>query len=151
VNFNARFRSNPPAITTVLNRFGAFDHAERSRVEHALPGLVDPAKLLKAKSFPALDVVTSHVLGSRNAKLRLIPFAAEQRRSNHARAYVYSDDMLDFIWQCFRPEQRRLLCDDHYNYDLWGPYFAELVRHFKDTARATAGTIEDVYTSLHVA
>src|SRR5260221_6616142 len=133
VNFNAGFRSNPPAITTVLNRFGAFDHAERSRVERTVPRLLDPASLLKAKAFPTLDVATSAVLGSRSAKLRLIPFAAEQRRPNHhSRAYVYADDMLEYIWRCFRPEQRRPLCDDHYNYELWGPYFVELVRHFKD-------------------
>jgi hypothetical protein len=146
VNFNVRFRANPGAIKTVLRRFGAFDDLEIARVTSAVPALLDPTNLRRARGFPALEVAVSGELGPGAAKLRFIPFATEQERCNgQGRPYLFVDDLLDFVWLCFRPEQRRQLCDDHYNYELWGPPFIAMVQHFKDPNRHTPGTIEDLY------
>lgn len=146
VNFNARFRQNPGAIQTVLRRFGAFDDAEIPGIMSAIPLLLDPANLRNAPAFPELDVTLAAPLGGHTAKLRFVAFASEQERpAAHARPYVFADDLLDFVWQCFRPEQQRPLCDDHYNYELWGPQFVTMVRYFKDPNRRTAGTMGDIY------
>ncbi len=146
VNFNSRFRENPGAIKTVLHRFGAFDGLEISCVVATIPDLLDPGKIRKAPAFPELDVALSEQLGSRVAKLRFIPFAAEQERPKaHARPYLFVNDLLNFVWLCFRPDQRRQLCDDHYNYELWGPQFIQMVQYFKDPDRHTPGTIDDLY------
>ena len=53
--------------------------------------------------------------------------------------------MIGFVWDCFRPERRRVLCDVRYNFELWGPQFEQMVRYFKDTSRTTPGKIEDLY------
>jgi len=125
---------------------GAFDEPEISRVMAAVPVLLEPANVRKAPAFPELEVALSNQLGSGAAKLRFVPFAAEQERPDaHARPYLFADDLLEFLWLCFRPEQQRPLCDDHYNYELWGPQFTAMVRYFKDPKRYTAGTIEDLY------
>ena len=146
VNFNARFRENPGAIKTVLHRFGAFDEPEISCVMARVPALLEPANVRKAPAFPELDVAISKQLGPGLAKLRFVPFAAEQERPEaHARPYLFADDLLAFVWLCFRPEQQRPRCDDHYNYEVWGPQFISMVRYFKDPNRQTAGTIEDLY------
>ncbi len=85
-------------------------------------------------------------VGTQQAKLRFVPFAAEQQRSSAAtRPYVFEDDLLTFVWKCFRPEHRRLRSDTRYNYDLWGPQFVTMVRYFKDPSRCAPGTIEDLY------
>jgi len=144
VNFNTRFRANPGAIRTVLRRFGAFDDAEIARVATVVPALLDPTRLRSAPGFPELDVA---VPGQpRPAKLRFLPFAAEQNRCDaQGRPYLFVDDLLEFAWECFRPEQRRTLCDDHYNYELWGLQFTPMVQHLKDPNRTSPGTIEDLY------
>lgn len=147
VNFNVRFRDNPGSIRTVLRRFGAFEDPEVERVTAAVPALLDPTYLLKAASFPAMDVATSpqpDIIVP--AKLRFVPFAAEQDRpKDRARPYLFADDLIHFVWQCFRPEQQRPLCDDGYNYELWGPQFTTMVQHFKDPARQSPGTVADLY------
>jgi len=42
VNFNARFRTDPNSIRTVLRRFGAFGNAEIDRICGAVPQLLEP-------------------------------------------------------------------------------------------------------------
>jgi len=150
VNFNVRFRDNPAAIRSVLQRFGAFADSEIDRLNAAIPDLLDPSKLLHARSFPALDVKIGDARGALDAKLRFIPFAAEQARPEHnARPYLFADDLINFIWQCFRPPHPRPECDVQYNnYELWGPHFAPIVYYFKDKTRTTPGTIHDLYAAL---
>jgi hypothetical protein len=108
--------------------------------------LLEPANVTKAPAFPELDVALSNQVGSGVAKLRFVPFAAEQVRPEaHARPYVFANDLLEFVWLCFRPEQQRPRCDDHYNYELWGPQFISMVRYFKAPNRHAPGTMEDLY------
>lgn len=147
VNFNHRFRANPGSIRTVLRRFGAFDAAETDRLTKEIPALLDPIKLRRAADFPQMDVICSTQTGRASAKLRFVPFATEQERSdNPKRPYIFADDLLAFVWKCFRPEQRRPLCDDSYNYDLWGPQFSKMVRHLKEPTRESPGTMADLYS-----
>lgn len=146
VNFNVRFRDNPDAIRTVLRRFGAFGDAEIDRVCAAVPGVLDPANVRRSATFPALDVALAGEVGGKQAKLRFVPFSAEQRRSTGAaRPYVFEDDLLAFVWKCFRPEHQRPCCDVRYNYELWGPQFVQMVRYFKDRSRTVPGTIQELY------
>ncbi|MDP2949080.1 MAG: hypothetical protein Q8P22_06040 [Chloroflexota bacterium] len=123
VNFNEPFRKNRKKICTVLRRFGAFCDAEIERVCTAVPGLLEPANVSRSATFPELDVALAGDVGMQ-AKLRFVPFAAEQcRPATRARPYVFEDDLLAFVWKCFRPEHQRPCSDVHYDYDLWGPQF----------------------------
>jgi hypothetical protein len=111
-----------------------------------VPGLLEPGKLRRSTSFPELDVTLGNAAGMQKGKLRFVPFAAEQhRKRGEVRPYVFEDDLMSFVWRCFRPEQRRQQCDVHYTYELWGPQFLQLVSYFKDHSRKAPGTIEDVY------
>ncbi len=151
VNFNVRFRDNPEAIQTVLQRFGAFANAEIDRICAAVPSILEPGRLERSASFPELDVALCEAAGMQTGKLRFIPFAAEQCRSSSAiRPYMFEDDLLGFVWKCFRPEQQRQRCNVRYNYELWGPQFVQLVRYFKDSSRSAPGTIRDIYVAYGV-
>jgi len=146
INFNTQFRNNPTSIRSVLQRFGAFPCAEIERVLAAVPHLLDPTHLLRPGSFPEIDIALWPEANTQRAKLRFILFAAEQTRpTGGARPYIFSDDILGFIWDCFRPETRRPRCDVHYNCDLWGPQFVEMVKFFKHPARTDPGSIQDLY------
>ncbi|MBP9664860.1 MAG: hypothetical protein KBD94_09570 [Pyrinomonadaceae bacterium] len=151
VNFNQRFRNEPRAVRSVLNRIGAFPCAEISRVCAAVQNLLDPANIRTAGAFPELDLALWHDTNAQLAKLRFVPFAAEQNRvSNPKRPYIFQDDMLAFIWECFRPNQQRPMCGVRYNFDLWGPQFVRMVEHFKDLNRTSHGTINDLYVAYGV-
>lgn len=144
-NFNSRFRSDPEAIRTVLHRFGAFPEEEIDRVCAATPELLEPEKIKKSQTFPTLEVCGG------SAQLRFILFVPEQRRENNeTRPYIFENDLLDFAWTCFRPEQQRQRCDVRYNYDLWGPQFAEMVRYLKDPSRSSPGGIDELYGLYHL-
>ena len=151
VNFNARFRNNPAAVRSVLQRFGAFPCGEIDLAVAAVPQLLDPAHLRRAGVFPEMEITLWGDAGSHRAKLRFIPFATEQTRpTGSARPYIFQDDMIGFVWDCFRPERRRVLCDVRYNFELWGHQFVQMVKYFKDTNRATSGTVDDLYAAYGV-
>jgi len=148
VNFNVRFRNNPATVHSVLQRFGAFPCAEIDRAVAAVPQLLDPARLRRAGAFPEIDLALWGDSNSHRAKLRFVPFATEQTRSTGGtRPYIFSDDMLGFAWDCFRPQRQRALCDVRYNFDLWGPQFVQMVQFLKNPARTDPGTIQDLYTA----
>lgn len=147
VNFNVRFRDNSTAVRSVLQRFGAFSCNEIERVVVAVPTLLDPAHLRRAGAFPETEIAIWGDATTQRATLRFVPFAAEQTRATGGtRPYIFQDDMINFVWDGFRPDKQRPRCDVRYNFELWGPQFTRMVQYFKDTARTTAGTIEDLYT-----
>lgn len=150
VNFNAKFRKNPASVRSVLQRFGAFPRTEIDRAVDTVPKLLDPANLRKASAFPEMEIALWADLSQHRATLRFIPFAAEQTRVGSSLPYIFQDDMIGFIWNCFRPEKRRILCDVRYNFDLWGPQYLEMVKYFKDAGRASPGTIEELYSAYSV-
>ena len=151
VNFNAKFRNSPAAVRSVLQRFGAFPCGEIDRAVAAVPQLLDPTHLRGASVFPEMEITLWGDAGSQRAKLRFIPFATGQTRpTGGARPYIFQDDMIGFVWDCFRPERQRVLCDVRYNFELWGHQFAQMVQYFKDTNRAAPGTLDDLYAAYKV-
>ena len=131
----------------MLLRFGAFTKAEIDRVVQSVPKLLEPASINRSGSIPEMDVSLCEAGGTRKAKLRFILFATEQQRGSSAAVcpYVFENDIMQFVWRCFRPEKQRQLCDVRYNFELWGPQFVQLVKYFKDTSRTASGTIQDIY------
>lgn len=139
-NFNPRFRTDPEAIRAVLNRFGAFEDEDVKKICRTAPALLAPENLRRSASFPCIEVRGG------SAQLRFIVFAPEQQREEgESRPYIFENDLMEFVWKCFRPEQRRVNCDVRYNFELWGPQFVTMVRHLKDETRQSPGTIQDLY------
>jgi hypothetical protein len=140
VTFNVRFREDAASIRTVLNRFGAFEDQEIEHLCECLPNLLKPEKVRKSRGFPTL------ALRDGQYQLRFVLFAAEQRRDKSPGfPYVFEDDLLSFVWTCFRPEQRRAQCDIRYNYELWGPQFVDMVRYFKKSENSPQ-SIKELYS-----
>jgi hypothetical protein len=151
VKFNSRFRGNQNAVRSVLQRFGAFDDDEICQAVTKIPGLLDPGNFRNSRSFPSMELKCSTCLSSQLANLRFILFAPERRRAqNEQECYIMQDDMIDFIWKCFRPDQVRENCAVRYNFELWGPPFAEIVGCFKDKKRRDHPTLDDIYAAYKV-
>lgn len=145
INFNYKFRDCPGAIRSVLERFGAFTG---NQIESLIPTIMDtlkPDQIHRQSSFPAISV------SDLNIQIRFILVAPDQLRPKAIeKPYLFGDDIIDFIWKCFRPEARRVRCDTHYNRDLWGEQYSSVVQYFKVPERQVAGSIEEVYKHFNV-
>lgn len=139
-NFNVSFREDEDAIASVLRRFGAFTDEEISILVPRIPDILRPEKIRESKSYPTIDIPRI------NSRLRFLLVAPDQKRSpNSQRPYIYGDDMISYIWQCFRPEVQRQRCGVRYNWNLWGEQYVRLVEYFKDKDRQEHGDIENIY------
>lgn len=144
--FNNAFRSNKSALVSVLNRIGAFNNdSVVDQVADKLLNIMKPESINKTNSIPKIDVADS------NFQVRCILAAPDQVRPNaNAKPYIYGDDIINYIWQCFRPENRREACGTIYNWDLWGEQYQKLVVYFKDKERNSPGSMDDLYSYFEV-
>lgn len=134
--FNANFRERPEAIRSVLNRFGAMREDEVDALLEKIRDLLEPQAVIRSQTFPQID--TSAGL------LRFILFAPEQTRPKADGSLIYGDDMIQYIWECMRPDERRADCATNYNRTLWGHQFNPLVAYFKDPGRKNPGSIAEL-------
>ena len=140
VNFNVSFREDTEAIASVLRRFGAFTNEEISSLVPRIQAVLRPEKILQSREYPTLDIPRN------NSRLRFLLVAPDQKRgANGQKPYIYGDDMISYIWECFRPEVQRQSCGVRYNWDLWGEQYTKLVKYFKGKNRIAPGDIESIY------
>lgn len=142
-NFNASFREDPETIASVLNRFGAFTDEEVTSLVPRIQDVLRPENIQKSQEYPTIGIPRI------NSRIRFALVAPDQKRSAKSkRPYIYGDDMISYIWECFRPEVQRPLCGVRYNWNLWGEQYIKLVKYFKDKDRAEPGDIEGVYANF---
>jgi len=140
VNFNVKFRENKEAIASVLRRLGAFTDEEIHSLTPRIQDILHPEKIQKSQEYPTLDIPRI------NSRLRFLLAAPEQNRSaNSQKPYIYGNDMIQYIWDCFRPDVQRQSCGVRYNWSLWGEQYIKLVKYFKDKKRTAPGDIESIY------
>jgi len=143
--FNPALRGNNEAMTSVLNRFGAFNNDCTEELATKVSEAIQPESIRKFSSFPQVDIDV-------NSKIRCILVVPDQNRpKTNPKPYIYGDDILSYIWSCFRPIQNREACDVEYrHWNLWGEQYKHLVEYFKDTRRETPGPIEDIYKHFDI-
>ena len=145
INFNTSFRDDTEAVASVLNRFGAFTDKEISELVPQIRDVLRPEEIQKSKTFPAINIPRI------NSRLRFLLVAPDQKRpAENQKPYIYGDDMISYIWECFRPEVQRQRCGARYNWHLWGEQYIKLVKYFKDKNRAEPGDIEGVYNHFRL-
>ncbi len=141
INFNFSFREDTEAIGSVLRRFGAFTGEEISSLVPRIQDALRPEKIRQSRECPTFNI------RSINSQLRFLLIAPDQKRgANGQKPYIYGDDMISYIWHCFRPEVERQNCGVRYNWNLWGEQYTKLVKYFKDKNRIAPGDIENIYS-----
>jgi hypothetical protein len=140
VNFNVSFREDTQAIASVLRRFGAFTDKEIQSLTPNIQAVLCPDKIRNSQEYPTLDIPRI------NSRLRFLLVAPDQNRSvDSPKPYIYGNDMIQYIWNCFRPDVQRQSCGVRYNWSLWGEQYIKLVRYFKDKKRTAPGDIDSIY------
>jgi len=142
IQFNAALRDDKTAIEKLVNWLGAFDADESIRVIDILQKALTPEQINTPANFKGFSFQSK----TGNYSIRPIIFSIDrpEPKRNQAR-FISGQLMLDFIWECFRPEAIRNSCSTVYGLNMWGHSLLPIVEYFKDDRRQTVGTIDDYY------
>lgn len=127
----------PDCLRGVLRWMGAFTPAEIETLQSELLELMRPREQNEPSSF-------IQVLGPCCTRIRVILFGMDRGdpRRNQPR-YIPGSVVMEYIWECMRPDEPRLDCQTAYDYQLWGSY-EPIVRYFKRQDRSEPGLVEDL-------
>lgn len=87
-----------------------------------------------------------------NISIRPILFAPDRllQRDNQPH-FINGSQMIDYCWNCFRPETRRETCETNYiAINNWGEQFERLVGYFKNYNLQSPGKITDIYNHFNI-
>ena len=145
VNFNKAFRLNAYAVKCVLRRFGAFSDSDIEKLIPQILEKIKPEVINKSKNIPVVDIEEN----KSQIRCVLVSLSNERKNANN-KPYIFSDDIMEYLWACFHPEVSRLTCDVKYHCSLWGVQYQRIVEYFKDEARGSAGSIDDLCKYLDI-
>lgn len=146
-NFNAALHSDKEAIKKLVNWLGMFSKEQISKVESDLYAILQPRKTNSPHHFDTLK----YNFNSSNFTIRPILFCPDRPKpkSNQTK-YVYGQVILDYIWQCLRPETLRKTCSTIYPTNMWGYDFTDIVEYFKKDDKKVVGTMKDLYNHFEI-
>lgn len=123
IGFNRALREDDTALTSILRWSGLFPEEQLNAVAGKLrPLLQDDVGIDCAK----VGVVEE---GVRIRALTCCPSAAAE---DTGRWCLMGCEILDYLNQCFNPEERRESCSTRYNFQQWGFPFEPIVRYIKN-------------------
>ena len=126
IQFNDPLKSNEQALELIFKWIGAITPKNYLDIKHKLKNLFS-SNNIDHDNFP--EVITQ--LGSSNVSIRAILFAPDRQavRPNQ-RYFVHGREIMAYIHQCVHGPDREY-CSTHYDFDLWGPYYKDIIRWFK--------------------
>lgn len=146
-NFNAALHNDKDAIEKLVNWLGMFSNEQIYQVQCDVFKILQPKQINSSEKFDTLK----YTFDSGNYTIRAILFCPDRPKPKKNQIkYVYGQLMLDFIWECLRPEILRSTCSTVYPTNMWGIDFKHLVEYFKDENKTTVGTVTDLYTHFKI-
>lgn len=142
LQFNSALRESRIPIEKLISWLGAFDSTEIEKVIEALQLALTPKKINTPDKFQI--VLVSGNTGSFSIRPIIFSMDRLQPKRNQPR-YISGQMMLDFVWDCFRPNIIRQSCSTEYDLNLWGHSLLPIVEYFKDPAKVLVGNITDYY------
>jgi len=142
IQFNSALRNNRISLEKLINWIGAFDSGEANRIVDILQNAMTPELINTPDNFN--EFMFQNGIG--NFSIRPIIFSIDRPKPKRNQArFIYGQLMLDFIWDCFRPEEVRQSCSIVYDLNIWGHSMLPIIEYFKDSSRKSVGTINDFY------
>lgn len=147
LQFNLALRQSTEAIEKLLRWIGAADIDAEPAIVNQVQTLMATAQLNESTRFQSLAVRTQ--VG--NYTIRPIIFSMDRPapRRNQVR-FVHGQLMLNYIWECLRPDNIRPTCATNYDLNLWGYSAHPLITYFKDASKTVVGNMNDLYTHFTV-
>ncbi len=143
LQFNPSIRENGDRRYKLLTWLGFVEDKDIEKINEELRTRIQTKEINSSEKFERIDYPRENSFIS----IRPILFAPDRPnpRNNQVK-FINGQQMIDFCWKCFRPENRRKPCETNYrSIDAWGEQFEDLVRYFKQKAKSEQGTINDLY------
>ena len=112
----------------ILTWIGLFKSDE---IDLLIPKLIDLVKKdgsLSNNTFYGID----HKNKYGRIAIRPILFAIEETKKLEKKLWINGDELIQFIWECFCPTEKRCDCSTRYDFNLWGSEYMDIVKFFKD-------------------
>ncbi len=148
LQFNPSIRENDDRRYKLLTWLGFLEDKDIEKINEELRTKIQTKEINSSEKFERID----YSIGNSIISIRPILFAPDQPKPRHNQVkFINGQQMIDFCWECFRPESRRIPCEtDYRSIDAWGEQFEDLVRYFKQKAKSERGTINDLYECFEI-
>ncbi len=141
--FNSALRDDKDSLAKLINWLGFVPPEKVSDIVNWLEAELKPKENNKLDDFPAFKID--------NYSLRPIVFNLDAGvPKDNQKRIVYGKLVLEYIWECFRPENQRDSCSVTYPLNMWGHDLEPIVAYFKNKNMASAGSITDLYTHFNL-
>jgi len=140
--FNSALRDRD-SLEKLVKWIGIVSAEQTADIVNWLETELKPKEVNKLGTFPVLKV--------NSYSLRPIVFNLDSAapRANEKKI-VYGELILNYIWECFRPENQRATCSTTYPLNMWGHDLEPIVAYFKDKTKTSVGSIEDLYKNFNL-
>ncbi len=100
---------------------------------------------LEKNEFPTIVLPKEKQVSplSSNIQARAILFDLKPEHKGDSRC-IHGSTIMDYLWECYRPDEARPKCAVRYDFGAWGPIYEPIVRYFKDECRKSPGTVTDL-------
>ena len=140
LKFNDGLRKSRKAIETVLQWIGVFSAAEMEAAVEKVCDILSTHPIETNEAF-------RECLWDKGIRIRAVLFAPDRPPpKNGQRRFVHGEEIINYIWSCFRPDKPRDACKVRYDFGLWGQY-EDLVRFFK-SVEAKPLSVKDIYEGV---
>jgi DNA-binding CsgD family transcriptional regulator len=142
LQFNPGLRQDRATIEKLIDWIGAVEPAEKNRVIDEVAIAMIPQEKNTPDRFR--EIRTTNSVGA--ISIRPIVFSLDRDRpgKNQPR-FVFGQLILDYIWECFRPQDIRSTCSTIYDFQMWGHSLMPIVEYFKNESKNNAGNMEEYY------
>jgi hypothetical protein len=143
LQFNPSIRENADRRYKLLTWLGFLEDRDIEKINEELRLRIQTKVINSSEKFERFDYPYEKGIIS----IRPMIFAPDKPapRNNQVK-FISGQQMIDFCWECFRPENRRESSETNYwSLDGWGEQFEHIVRYFKQRAKTEQGTIKDLY------
>ncbi len=137
--FNAALRGDRDAVEKLIKWIGIIDDENLDKVVDWLVAELKPKEVNELSDFPECVIG-----GLYSVRPMIFNLDGSKPRDNQKR-FVYGQLMLDYIWECFRPDNERMTCSTTYPLNLWGPALLPIVEYFKDRNKTNPETVFELY------
>lgn len=140
LQFNEGLRNDPSRVFSVLRWIGILNEEKiKQEIDHVI-------EILSTQYDNRPDQFREYYIPDTNYRIRAILFAPDRHAPTqpNQQRYIYGEEIINYIWRCLRPQEKRPLSQTRYDYGLWGTY-EEIVRYFKYKKGDNPGNINELY------
>ena len=144
LQFNDSIRLHKDRAKKMFKWIGVLKDEEIDGIVSSFQEVIQTKEIQKPDPFPILRID--------NISIRPILFAPDKENPAKTQPnFIGGQKMIDFCWNCFRPDNIRQTCATDYRaVNNWGEQFERLLGYFKNSKLNNPGKIVDIYKYFNI-